>query len=107
MARKRKSGNPGNTTATADTVASLKYPAKRHIPPAGLEAQGRIAESPRVRYEYNPQLPPVLRFSNDPAKADQFPDLLEIAHQRPVSDPENRKLVDALRGHASSQKLTF
>ena len=47
MARKRKTGNPGNTPATTDTVTSLKYPAKRrHIPPAGLAAQGRIAEPP-------------------------------------------------------------
>jgi adenine-specific DNA-methyltransferase len=100
MARKRKTTNPGNTSATADTVTSLKYPAKRrHIPPAGLEAQGRIAESPRVRYEYNPHLPPVLRFSNEPTKADQLSELLPIAHQRPLSDPEICMLADALRRH--------
>jgi hypothetical protein len=72
MARKRKTLNPGNTKATADTVTSLKYPAKRrHIPPAGLEAQGRIAEFTRMRYDYKSQSPPVLRFSNEPAKVDQ------------------------------------
>jgi len=100
MPRKRKSGNPATPPATTETVKSLKYPAKRrHIPPAGLEAQGRIAESPRVRYEYNPHLPPVLRFSNDPAKTDQLPELLQIARQRPLADIEARMLADALRRH--------
>jgi hypothetical protein len=45
-----------------DAIASIKYPAKRkNIPPAGLEAQGTLQEAPRIRFEYNPHLPPVLR----------------------------------------------
>jgi hypothetical protein len=41
----------------------------------------------------------VLRLSNDPAKVDQVPKLLQIAHQRLLSDPEIRMLADALRRH--------
>ena len=56
---------------TGNTIASVKYPAKRkNIPPAGLEAQGRIQETPKLRYEYNPHLPPVLRSATDAAEAD-------------------------------------
>ena len=53
--------NPAASSA-GDAISSIKYPAKRkNIPPAGLEAQGRIQEAPKLRYEYNPHLPPVLR----------------------------------------------
>ena len=46
----------------ADSVTSYKYPTKRkNTPPAGLESHGVIREVPRIRYEYNPHLPPVLQ----------------------------------------------
>ena len=46
----------------SDAITSIKYPAKRkNIPPAGLEAQGVLKDTPKIRYEYNPHLPPVLR----------------------------------------------
>ena len=54
--------------ATADAIQTVKHRAKRkNIPPAGIEAQGRVEESPKVRHHYNPHLPPVLRFATDPA----------------------------------------
>jgi adenine-specific DNA-methyltransferase len=92
MPRKPKSTpaapNPG------DAVASIKYPAKRkNIPPAGLEAQGVLQEAPRLRYEYNPHLPPVLRSASvaatpasqgvDAASTDQLPELLADELRRP------------------------
>ena len=64
MARKKTNGPNGGTPAASDSIASIKYPAKRkNIPPAGLEAQGKIQEAPRLRFEYNPHLP---RFSAPP-----------------------------------------
>jgi adenine-specific DNA-methyltransferase len=83
-----------------DAIASIKYPAKRkNIPPAGLEAQGTLQEAPRIRYEYNPHLPPVLRSAPEAAKADQLPELLAIARQRPLTEAEARTLAEALRRH--------
>jgi hypothetical protein len=70
----------------SEAIASIKYPAKRkNIPPAGLEAQGRIQETPRLRYEYNPHLPPVLRSAADAAEADKLPELLAISRKRPMT----------------------
>lgn len=86
---------PGNV---GDAIASIKYPAKRkNIPPAGLEAQGRIQEAPRVRYEYNPHLPPQLRSATDATGADKLPELLAIARQRALSADEAKILADALK----------
>jgi adenine-specific DNA-methyltransferase len=104
MPPKKKPKKPEPVAESApspeDPVGAINYQAKRrHIPPAGLEAEGRIAESPTVRYEYNPHLPPVLRFSDDPAKTDALPELLRDAKQRPLSDTEVRMLADALRKH--------
>jgi hypothetical protein len=54
-----------------DSITSIKYPAKRkNIPPAGLEAQGVLRKAPRVRYEYNPHLPTVLRSAKDATEVD-------------------------------------
>jgi hypothetical protein len=48
-----------------DPVGTVKHRAKRkNIPPAGLEAQGRVEDAPKVRLDYNPHLPPRLRFSD-------------------------------------------
>lgn len=99
MPRKKNidSATPGNV---GDAISSIKYPAKRkNIPPAGLEAQGRIQEAPRVRYEYNPHLPPQLRSATDATAADRLPELLAIARQRALSADEAKILADALKKH--------
>jgi adenine-specific DNA-methyltransferase len=108
MPRKPKSTpaapNPG------EAIASIKYPAKcKNLPPAGLEAQGVLQEAPRLRYEYNLHLPPVLRSASvaatpssqglDAASTDQIPELLAAARQRALTDGEARTLADALRRH--------
>ena len=85
-ARKKPVSAPA--AGAAEAVASFTYPAKRrNIPPAGLEAQGVVRESPRVRYEYNPHLPPVLRSSDQPGEADRLPELLAIAVSREWNTP--------------------
>ena len=81
-------------------VASITYAAKRkNIPPAGLEAHGVVRETPKVRYEFNPHLPPELRFSPDAAAADRLPELLAEARRRPLSADEAGLLTEALQRH--------
>jgi adenine-specific DNA-methyltransferase len=79
-------------------VADYRYDqaTRKNNPPAGLAAQGRIAERPAERYAYNPHLPPVLRF--DPTgEADRYPDFLEEARRRPLTAEEIDLLAGALR----------
>ena len=95
MARKKSA----KVSANAET-AVLDYrhdEAKRkNIPPAGLAAQGKVRETPKIRYAYDPHLPPVLRF--DPAcGADRLPELLETARSRPLTAEETQLLANALR----------
>ncbi|HEY4640455.1 MAG TPA: site-specific DNA-methyltransferase [Thermoanaerobaculia bacterium] len=54
---------------------------------------------PPIRYEYNPHLPPVLRWSSEPAATDRLPELLQTARERPLTDNEARVLAEALRKH--------
>jgi hypothetical protein len=89
---------PSPVPGPGDKVAAYTYPSKRkNNPPAGLAAQGTFCETPRLRYEYNPHLPPVLRFG--PAGTDALPELLATARQRPLTDAEAKLLADALRRH--------
>lgn len=87
--------------ASSDAVAALTHTAKRkNIPPAGIESEGRVSEAPRLRHDYNPHLPPALRFSNEPAEADQLPPLLErAAAGKPLTKEEVAMLAAALRKH--------
>lgn len=99
MARKKKA-NGDLQAETGDLVQTIKHAAKRkNIPPAGLEAQGRIQEAPKYRHEYNPHLPPVLRSSTDAVAADKLPELLVTARQRALSTDEVNLLAAALRRH--------
>ena len=99
MPRKRKTDSSPASKA-ADAITSLKYTAKRkNIPPAGLEAQGVLRESPRIRYEYNPHLPTVLRSATDATEQDILPELLATARKRALSAEEATLLANALRRH--------
>jgi adenine-specific DNA-methyltransferase len=94
MARKKGKAH------TEQSVTDYRHEeAKRlHIPPAGLAAQGKIREKPKVQYAYNPHLPPVLRFDRS-GKADGLPELLETARTRPLTFEEAELLAEALRKH--------
>jgi adenine-specific DNA-methyltransferase len=86
------------TTKAVDApVLDYRYDAKRkNIPPAGLAAQGRVREAPKMSFAYDPHLPPILRF--DPrGTADGLPELLEIARTRPLTEDETQSLAKALR----------
>jgi adenine-specific DNA-methyltransferase len=108
--------------ASTDAVSAYTHTAKRkNIPPAGLESEGRLEEAPKLRFDYNPHLPPALRSAPslvvppsggsvpskagttnptfDAATTDLLPELLQLARQRPLTEPEARLLADALRRH--------
>jgi hypothetical protein len=75
------SSAPSNSS---ESITSIKYDAKRkNIPPAGLEAQGVLKAAPKIRYDYNPHLPPVLRSAPKAMEADRLPELLAIARKEP------------------------
>ncbi|MGH7928470.1 MAG: DNA methyltransferase, partial [Candidatus Binatia bacterium] len=86
------------TTKVVDApVLGYRYDAKRkNIPPAGLAAQGRVREAPKLSFSYDPHLPPALRFDQKGA-ADGLPELLDIARTRPLTGDETQLLAEALR----------
>jgi adenine-specific DNA-methyltransferase len=93
---------PDNTTSPATTeIEDYKYPndTRKNIPLSGMPAKHKVKEQPKHRYEYNPHLPPVLRFDTSPAAAnsDRLPELIETARQRSLSPEEAQVLADALR----------
>src|ERR1019366_2946095 len=103
MARKRTNGPNGTKPAASDSIASIKYPAKRkNIPAAGLEAQGVIKEEPKIRFDYNPPLPPALRSAPQAAEADRLLRLLRNALTRTLGQPAEAKLLK----EATSRPLT-
>ena len=90
----------GRKSGVGSRVATIKYSAKRkNIPPAGLEAQGEVRETPTFRYDYNPHLPPTLRSAPDAGATDALPELLHEATRRPLSESEVAELAKALRRH--------
>ena len=72
---------------------------RKNNPPAGIAAQGKIQETPKQEYAYNPHLPPNLR-SDPNGDADKLPELLQIAQQRPLNAEEAKTLADALQHHS-------
>ena len=80
-----------------DQVTDYRHADKRkHIPPAGLAAQGKVQEVAKTRYAYDPHLPPVLRF-DESGTADRLPTLIETAVHRPLTADEAKLLAGALR----------
>ena len=68
---------------------------RRNNPPAAIASQGRLRETPKQEYAYNPHLPPILRF-DETGNADQIPELLEKA-KNGLSDDEIKILANALK----------
>ena len=89
----RKRARQGVDTAVLD----YRYDsARKHIPPAGLAAQGRVRETPRLRFAYDPHFPPVLR-SDPTGAADRLQAWLESARTRTLTAEEVQDLSAALR----------
>ncbi len=69
---------------------------RKNNPPAGIAAQGKISETPKQEYAYNPHLPPNLRFDPD-GDADKLPELLQKAQRQALTVEEAKTIADALR----------
>ncbi len=99
MARKKNGGRNANGGQDRITTYRHKQAKRKNNPPAKIAAEGTIPAVPKAVYEYNPHLPPILRF--DPTgKPDKLPDLLADAKRRKLTDEEARLLADALRNQA-------
>ena len=68
---------------------------RKNNPPAKIAAEGVVPAVPRAKYEYNPHLPPVLRFDQH-GGPDKLPPLLAKATQGPLTKDEARLLAEAL-----------
>lgn len=85
--------------AAEAAVADYRHEAKRkNNPPAGLAAQGTVRDVAKVKYAYNPHLPPMLRFDQR-GDADKVLELLAEARTRRLTAEETRMLAEALRQH--------
>ena len=83
-----------------ENISVYQYPraTRKNNPAAGLAPEGRVKEAPKVVLDYNPHLPPGLRF--DPTgKSDALPELLEKARTSQLSEDDIQMLADALRKH--------
>ncbi len=72
---------------------------RKNNPPAGIAAQGKIQETPKQEYAYNPHLPPNLR-SDPNGDADKLPELLQKARQQALSAEEAKTIAGALQHHS-------
>ena len=70
MPRKRTPAQPAETKTTDYRHTGEK---RKNIPPAKIAAEGIVPRVPKVRYYYNPHLPPVLRFDST-GEADKVKD---------------------------------
>ncbi|MYC38427.1 MAG: site-specific DNA-methyltransferase [Chloroflexi bacterium] len=76
-------------------VADYRYDATRkNNPPATLASHGRIQESGKQRYYYDPHLPPNLRFDGT-GQSDRVPELLDAAKHRALTEDEVHFLKEA------------
>lgn len=96
MSRHRR--NAGDAGEGAKVTEYRHDATRKNIPPAGLAAQGRVRELPKLQYAYNPHLPPVLR-SDATGAADELTELLEAARTRTLSVEEIELLAGATRQH--------
>ena len=89
-----------NRTTQSPEIQDYRHDAatRRNNPPAAIASQGRLRETPKQEYAYNPHLPPVLRF-DETGETDSIPELLEKARNG-LSDDEIKLLADALKDRA-------
>jgi len=91
-----RSSGPATEVASGKPIVDYRFDATRkNLPPAGLAAQGKLEQAPRIRYSYDPHRPPVLRFDGN-GVADRLTELLAEATRRTLTDEEARTLREAL-----------
>ena len=85
--------------AVGEDAVDYRHNAKRkNNPLAGLAAQNRVAEPPKITYAYNPHLPPVLRFDAT-GIADKIQELLALSQVRALNGDEVKTLQEAFSHH--------
>lgn len=91
---KKNSGNSG------EDIFDLRHPqsSRLNIPPAGLVARGNIEKEKQIEYDYNPHLPPVLRF-DDTGKPDRITELIRASQERKLTAEEVSYLEAAFNNH--------
>jgi len=101
-ARAKEPAQPRTAKAAASTAETPlgsyqhKGETRKNNPTALLAGQAKIPKAERVKYAYDPHLPPVLRF--DPTGSeDKLPELVQKATKGPLSAEEAQILADALR----------
>lgn len=96
MARKKK----GTEGIKGDGVLDLRHTGvtRLNIPPVGLTARGEIVKERKLKYAYNPHLPPALRFDATGA-ADKIRELIEEAGRRQLTPDELKVLREAFANH--------
>ena len=95
MARKKRTAKKSETEIQDYRHDDAK---RKNNPAAGIAAQGRLTEPPKVEYAYNPHRPPCLRFDGN-GDADRLPELLEKAKRKVLSEEEVNLLAEALQQH--------
>jgi len=98
MGRRRGSGRARRRRQTEVQDYRHETEKRKNNPPAKIAAEGTVPAVPKARYEYNPHLPPVLRFDQH-GKADKLPELLAKATREPLTEDEANLLAAALRRH--------
>ncbi|MBX7215123.1 MAG: site-specific DNA-methyltransferase [Thermoflexales bacterium] len=100
MPRKPKTAPESAPTSTDAAVTAYKHQAKRkNLPGSGLAAPNKAEERPKIRHEYNPHLPPVLRFDTT-GQSDRLPALLaKLERGEKASADEIALLANALGKH--------
>ncbi|HXE53226.1 MAG TPA: site-specific DNA-methyltransferase, partial [Tepidisphaeraceae bacterium] len=102
MAKSRKS----KSAANAGEVETYRYRTARrkNNPPAAMASAAPVPPIARAKYEYNPHLPPVLRFDQtgsadvletrlSPAAEDRVRELLALTASRPLTVEEREELA--------------
>ncbi len=69
---------------------------RKNIPPANMAGEGKVPKVEKVKYQYNPHLPPVLRFDPD-GTPDKFPDLIAKAGRCSLKPDEQLLMAEALK----------
>ena len=85
----KKADKGGNGKPALPGLEDYRHPeaTRKNNPPAALASAGKVPAIPKVTYEYNPHLPPVLRF-DETGQTDRLPELLAAAKKRALTADE-------------------
>src|SRR3990167_7913928 len=93
---KKQKGKAKGTSDVSTGHYQHRGESRKNNPTAFLAGEGNVPKAVKVKYAYDPHLPPVLRFDPE-GKSDKFPELLEKANRKPLSLEETALIAEALR----------